>query len=170
MTSTPAAWRAWSARPLLALGLLGVLAGCASSVPHPTAKTALPTASTGSLRLSSSYPAYQVSEPIGITVSDSGSATYYALDSYSSCTIIHLQRLVNGAWQDAMPCASGQTASVVAIAPASNIPYTFAPGDAPGNPNAWTPGIYRAALLVSTHSNATNPSIAAYSTGFRVGG
>jgi hypothetical protein len=197
MTGLPAAWNARARKPaqvarrmvsatarrepaahalavrglggLATLAVLMAVVGCGTAQRRSTTPITVPTASAGTLHLASAYPVYQVSAPIGITVSDTGSTTFYSLDSYSSCTIIHLQRSVKGGWQDVLPCASGQRPSVVAIAPTSTIPYTLAPGDAPGNPNAWVPGIYRAVLMVSTRSDGANPTVVAYSTGFRVG-
>ena len=100
MTGLPAAWNARARKPaqvarrpvsatarrepaahalavrglggLATLAVLMAVVGCGTAQRRSTTPITVPTASAGTLHLASAYPVYQVSAPIGITVSDTG--------------------------------------------------------------------------------------------------
>jgi hypothetical protein len=164
-----------AARPTARRLVLGVclgiatLAGVAACGSKSTAKPVfLPTGSTSSLVLSADRATYGASDPIGVTLHNTGGQAYYALDGHSACTILRLQQQVGGSWQDVMPCTNGQPAKVLQIAPRSSVPFTFAPGNARGDPNAWTAGVYRVAVDVRTSASGSGPTATIFSAGFQV--
>jgi hypothetical protein len=113
---------------------------------------------------------YGVSQPIGVTVQNSGATGYYAQDGHSACTILELQQLVRGKWLDEMPCTSSQPPNLLVVAPHSSVPFTFAPGNARGDPNSWALGIYRVAMVLRTAPTDAVNIIQVYSTAFQVAG
>lgn len=147
----------------LALLLALVAAGCGST--HITVVT-VPTATHLSVTLTTDFASYSVSQAIGVTVTNAGKRALYAVDNHTQCTILQLQEQVRGAWTDIMPCNTGQPVNVLEVAPGSGVPYTLAPGNAHGNPNAWDPGVYRVALLLGTKADGSNLTTSVYSAGF----
>lgn len=147
--------------------VLASIAGCGAPRQH-VQQTPLPTATTLSVRIATDRSQYGISRPIGVTVQNTSGTTYYATDGHSACTIVQLQQLVKGVWQDMMPCASGQTPNVLTVAPRLSEPFTLAPGNNPNDANAWTPGIYRVALSANAKPDNTGQEIQAYSAAFQV--
>ncbi|GAC1454294.1 MAG: hypothetical protein PVSMB4_14920 [Ktedonobacterales bacterium] len=130
----------------------------------------LPTGTAGNVILRTDELRYRISQPVGATISNVSKTTYYAMDGQSGCTILHLQELVGTVWRDVMPCATGQPPTVLALAPKSSEPLTFAPGNAPDNANAWQPGVYRLALAIGTTPSGSDATTLVYSPGFEIAG
>lgn len=146
--------------------VLASMAACGASRPHIQAP--LPTATTLSVRVTTDRAQYGTSRPIGVTVQNASGTAYYATDGHSACTIVQMQQLVRGAWQDIMPCTSRQPPNVLTISAKLSEPFTLAPGNDPHDANAWLPGTYRVTLLVNTKRDSTGQAIQAYSAGFRI--
>lgn len=157
-------WRACAAC-LLGAALFGATSCGINAQYHPVA---LPTGTTFSVLLTTDRNHYGINQPIGVTVQNTSATTYYAADSQSACTIVQLQQLIKSDWQNVMPCTTGQSPTVLLIAPRSSVPLTFAPGNTNDDPNAWQPGTYRVALPVLTKPDSSGPMIQIYSAAFQV--
>jgi hypothetical protein len=128
----------------------------------------LPPGTTLSLAVTTDLPMYDSARPIGVTVRNASSATYYVRDRQSECTIVQLQMLVHSTWQTVMPCGSGDPVHTRVITPHLTEPFTLAPGNAPGDPNLWTTGVYRILITASTSADGSGHSIIIYSAGFQI--
>lgn len=148
-----------------ALVLALLAAGCGSA--H-TAAVVLPTATRSSVAITTDFASYSVSQAIGVTVMNSAKVAYYGADNHTECTVLQLQEQVRGVWTDILPCATGQQADVLEIAPGAGVPYTLAPGNAHDSPNAWDPGVYRVALLFGAKADGSNLTTTVYSAGFQI--
>ena len=151
---------------LIVLIVLAGTVGCATASHR--AATPLPTGTAQSLSLSTGQTVYHPYQPFGITLLNASSGTYYALDGHSDCTIVELQMLVGADWQTIMPCSSASPPRALAISAHLAEPFTFAPGNARDNPNAWATGTYRVLLSVATKPDGTGGALVVYSAGFRV--
>lgn len=170
-------------RGLLALGcaLIVVLAGCgvtarggdglsptAASPATPTAaasaSAATHTATTsgptgGAVTLSLGAQSYATTDRIVITIRNGG-ATLYVQQHNTSCSMISLQRLVNGVWQPVFPCVNSFPHPTVSrVAADSSVAVPLVPvvtGDAEGTGGVtWPAGTYRATLLYTTSQTAS---------------
>jgi hypothetical protein len=148
------------------VGLIAALAACGGTPPKPLAT--LPSGSTGSVKLQSDLTAYRTTQPIGITLHNTGKTTYYVQTGQSECTPVQMQRQVGATWQNVMPCSATAQSHVSAITPGLAEPFTFAPGNAPSDPNAWAPGVYRFALQLTTSANGAGATTLVYSAGVRI--
>lgn len=171
-------------RGLLALGcaLIVVLAGCgvtarggdglsptAASPATPTAaasaSAATHTATTsgptgGAVTLSLGAQSYATTDRIVITIRNGGGATLYVQQHNTSCSMISLQRLVNGVWQPVFPCVNSFPHPTVSrVAADSSVAVPLVPvvtGDAEGTGGVtWPAGTYRATLLYTTSQTAS---------------
>lgn len=165
----------WWSRPMLMgfIGLLGLVAVglVACSSDGSTSAAALPTATSGAISIMVDRASYSTSEPIGVTVVNRGHTTYYAVDGRSGCTYLQLQQYNQSKkmWVSVDGCTtSGITPQPQVIGKLSSLPFTLAPGDAPGNMNTWIPGLYRVVLQYGTKSDGSDASQLAYSAGFRI--
>ena len=153
--------------PALPLALLVTLvtAGCGTTHTTPVV---LPTATAQSVTLTTDFTTYSASQAIGVTVTNGSKRAYFAPDNHSECTVLQLQEQVRGVWTDVMSCNTGQPVTVLQVTPGPGVPYTLAPGNAKGNPNAWDPGVYRVALLLGTKADGSNLTTAVYSAGILI--
>jgi hypothetical protein len=165
--------REWAGRALaltcvgaLVLALVFMLAGCASS--SATVKVPVPTAAPGALQITVDRQHYTVSQPIGVTVKNTSTTDYYALDGQSACTFLQLQHYdaTRKVWVIVEGCERVSQANVLAIPAGLSEPFTLAPGTKASNPNAWDAGVYRIAIRYSPQSDAGGAAQAAYSAGF----
>jgi hypothetical protein len=150
----------------LGVALVTGATACGTASHHQP--TILPTASASQVTLTSDFTLYRASQPIGVTIQNTGSATYYAVDGRSECTILQLQLQVRSSWQNVMPCSTGQPVQVLQVAPHSSVPFTLAPGDSSDDRNLWIPGIYRVVLQLASTSNASAATQQVYSAGFQI--
>lgn len=150
----------------LGIGLLVGMTACGTAARGKP--IVLPTATSLSVIVTTDKLAYQVAQPMGVTVQNAGGSVYYVTDNHTACTIVQLQQLIAGAWQNVLSCSTGQPPHILEMPPHSSQPFTLAPGNATNNPNAWAPGVYRVALSLSTHPDGSGQPILVYSSGFQV--
>ena len=187
-------------RVLIALGsaLALVLAGCGTSpsggVNGPshaaTSTTATASASAGTSASSATATAsgatsgavtlmvgaaqYAVSDRIIVTIRNGSSATIYVQQHNTSCSMILLEHVVNGAWQPVLPCVNSFPHPTVGrVMPGASFSVQLVPivsGDAEATGGVqWPVGTYRAMLLYTT--SQTTPvaqGTASYSGTFAV--
>ncbi len=150
----------------LGVGLLVGVAACGTTAHSKP--IVLPTGTTLSVTLTTDARVYKVAQPIGVTVHNTSATAYFMTDGHSACTTVQLQQLVSAVWQNVLPCDTGQQPQLLQLAPHSSQPFTLAPGNAPGNPNAWAPGVYRVALTLSQRSDLSGQTLQVYSDGIQV--
>lgn len=151
---------AWALTAVLAL------AGCGQT--STVSAATIPTATTSTLTVTTNRTSYASADPIGVTVANRTSTTYYAVDGHTGCTILQLQRFdaTTKTWQNVNNCGDASAAQTQVIATGTAEPFTLAPG-ATTSANDWNPGIYRVGVQVSAQSDGSKP-LFAYSAGFRV--
>jgi hypothetical protein len=152
---------------LVSAALAGAAACNAGSQRHPAP---LPTGTSFSVSVTTDRAYYGINQPIGVTLQNTSATSYYAADGKSACTIVELQELIKGAWQDEMPCATGQAPTILLIAPHTSVPFTLAPGNARDDPNSWQPGTYRVALVLLTKPDPSGSTVQIFSAAFQVSG
>jgi hypothetical protein len=164
MRATPRRCAAFLAL-LVALFLL--LAGCSNSSGRLITP---PTATSGDLKLAPDRQSYSAHQPIGVTVTNGSSKSYYARDGLSACTYLQLEfyDTTKGSWLGVDGCTSPNAPQVRLLAPSASLPFTLAPGDSSNDPNAWVPGTYRIALQYGTASDGSGSLAVAYSSGFQI--
>lgn len=129
----------------------------------------IPTATSANIIVTTDFTTYHAGQAIGVSVRNVSPSAYFATDAHTACTIVTLQQSLRGQWVSLMPCQSGQSAHVLLIAVHSTVPYTLAPGNAAGNPNAWAPGVYRIALAFGLRPDGSDAGDhVVYSAGFTV--
>jgi hypothetical protein len=142
------------------------LASCA----HSTVPTiAIPTATSGDIRLAADRSRYSVSEPIGVTLSNVSGTNYFATTGRSACTFLQLEQWEGQAkgWTPVDPCTTNDPTQSLLITTGVQEPFSLAPGSH-SNPNAWQPGTYRVSLSYSAQSDGVTGAKIAYSSGFTI--
>ncbi|MGO8950572.1 MAG: hypothetical protein ACLQUY_23550 [Ktedonobacterales bacterium] len=166
MQRRPHPWLKLSGRVALAAILaLGSLAACSST--SVTSKL-LPTATAGDIKILVSQTQFNVSDPVGVTVTNTSNQTFYAVNGRSGCTFLQLQELdtAKNSWVSVSGCPAASP-TPLAITPQLSEPFTLAP-NSPSNENAWDPGTYRVALLYSASSDGSSSPLLAFSAAFTV--
>jgi hypothetical protein len=150
---------------LAALSVLGCLAACSTTT---ASGKSLPTATAGDIRIVVNQSQFNVSDPVGVMVTNSGNHTYYAVTGRSGCTFLQLQQYTaaTNTWQNVFGC-QGVNPATVEIAPQISEPFTLAPNSA-SNPNAWDPGTYRISLPYGIQADGSDTAIVAYSDAFTI--
>lgn len=152
-------------RAFLILGglVLALLMGACAT--QSTAQIALPTATSGAIRLTTDRTSYSTTQPVGVMLRNTSGSTYYAITGHQGCTYLVLQVYITTkkAWQDASFCQQDVAPQSLAITGNQTEPFTLAPGSNQ-NHNAWAPGTYRVALAISTSPTGTTTMV--YSNGF----
>lgn len=150
------------------LALAAVLCACSPS----SAKTPLPTPTTGAIQITLDRASYTSIEPIGVTVTNSSKTNYYALDALSGCTFLQLQfyDATHNAWTATLPCKENRQPAALLIAAGMTEPFTLPPGNSSSNANQWGPGLYRIGLTYGTQPDASGTVTMAYSPGFQITG
>jgi hypothetical protein len=148
------------------LGMLVTLAGCGTSA-H-TSATLLPAGTSGSITIQTDIAAYRTAQPIGVTIHNASKSTFYVQTGQSECTPLKMQRQVGTTWHTVMPCSASEQPQNAAVTPGLIEPFTFAPGNAPSDPNSWVPGVYRFALQLTTSADGSGTSTLVYSPGVRI--
>lgn len=150
---------------LLALTMLegcGHNAATGATVPPTVTTEPSHPAGTGTVTLRSDAPSYRGSDAISVTLSNQRVQTIQFPDHLTNCTVVLLQRNVNGSWESINLCKlmiatrmhsleSGQSLAVKLVAPA----------------NQWFPGLYRVRLSYSA-SQELSHTITIYSAIFQV--
>lgn len=182
--------RSW--RPVLVFGcaLAVLLAGCGvttaddtggtsstSTSPAAAAATATAAASgatSGTITLAVGASQYSASDRIVVTIRNDSGATVYAQQHNTSCSMILLERLVNGAWQPVYPCFDGfphPTIGQVAAGSTRTVPLIpVITGDVQAAGGIqWQAGTYRAMLTyVTNQTTAFSHGTNVYSATFSV--
>lgn len=156
---------------LAVLMLAASVAACNS--PVKANKVQLPAQTTGALQLTVDHSVYTITQPIGVTLTNTTKTVYYAVTGRSACTFFQLQEYnqKQGTWISVYGCNSVDTPVVRSIPPSASTPYTLAPGVVPASsPNVWETGIFRIALQYSQQNDGVTSSQVAYSQGFQIKG
>lgn len=124
---------------------------------------ALPTATTGPVTLSVDSTSYSTSDTISVTLTNRSSQTIYFFDHQTNCTVILLQRQVNGKWEDIDNCRLGRMSILQMLDAGQHLVVKLTAPN--GN---WPSGSYRATLSYST-SRQSSLQTTIYSAGFQVG-
>ena len=168
MQNTPHPWLRRA--PMVALaGILilaiGGLTACGGSTARAKPSAA---ATTGSIQIAVSLTRFNISDPIGVTVTNTSANTYYAVTGRSGCTFLQLQQLdpAKNSWVNVFGCPAPNPVPL-SITPHISEPFTLAP-NSPDNENAWDPGTFRVGLPYSTSSNGTTSPLAAFSAAFTI--
>lgn len=145
--------------------MLALLAGCKSQ----DSAVVQPTATKMTVEITLQNTRYEVSEPLGILIKNTGSTDVYALDGQAACTILQLQQYVlqTKSWVKIDRCLDTVQPHVLVLHPGMSEPFTLAPGSA-SDPNAWEPGVYRIAITFSKQSDGASAAQVAYSQGFTI--
>jgi hypothetical protein len=153
------------------VGLL-ILAALAACTPRATTAAVVPTGSAGKLRLTTDRSLYHLSEPVGVTISNTSGTAVYATDGRSACTFLELQRYdtASRSWVTTEPCRSAEPLHTLLIPGSVSEPFTFAPGDDSQDPNRWAGGVYRVVLIYTTTADGSGSSSIIYSPGFVISG
>jgi hypothetical protein len=146
---------------------IALLPGCgqnfSSTGTNPPSPTPASTVSTGPVTLHVGAKFYHPGDTIEVTLSNTGTSTIYFPDHLTNCTVIELQRQVNGSWEIVQRCLlmiptrwhtldAGQSLTVKLV-PASN--------------HQWVAGLYRATLSYRTSLEVGTPT-PIYSSEFQV--
>ena len=150
---------------IAALSVLGCLAACSTTT---VSSKPFPTATAGDIRITINQSQFNVSDPVGVMVTNTGNNTYYAVTGRSGCTFLQLQEYTatTTTWKNVFGC-QGVNPTAVQITPQISEPFTLAPNSA-DNPNAWDPGTYRVSLPYGTQAGGNDSSLVAYSGVFTV--
>lgn len=116
-------------------------------------------AAAGAVTLSVGASRYAASDRIVVTIHNGGDTSIYAEQHNTSCSLILLERLVNGAWQPVYPCNNGFPHPTVSqLAAGSTQAVQLVPivtGDAAAAGSEWQAGTYRAGLSYVTSQAAS---------------
>ncbi len=143
----------------------------ASSPPTGTGTAVSPTvmtepshpAETGFVTLRTDALSYRSSDTISVTVSNQRSQTIHFLDHRTNCTVVLLQRNVNGSWESLNLCKLMIVTRVHTLEPGQSLLVKLI---APAN--QWLPGLYRINLSYEA-SQDSSYMITIYSAVFHVG-
>jgi hypothetical protein len=152
---------------VVGLASLFLLAGCQANASNANTKS---TATTGPVRVALDHSAYGVSDPIGVTVSNTSKTVYYSLDGKSACTILQLQRYDSSKKQWATTYACTVASPVQALQVPANFsePFSLTPASS-SDENSWQKGTYRVAVIYSDNADGKSGAQTAYSATFNIG-
>ena len=148
-------------------------ATASASASAATATATASGATSGAVTLSVGAGQYSASDRVVVTIRNGGDTTIFAQQHNTSCSLILLERLVNGAWQPVYPCNDGFPHPTVGEIAAGNAKVVqlvpIVTGNAEGIGGQWQAGTYRAALSYVTSQTASfNQGTIAYSGIFTV--
>ena len=162
----PARWLVLAAMTLLVTAHLTACSlGSAKGV-------ALPTATPGDIQISVDHKSYALNQVIGVTISNTATATdYYAMTGKSVCTYLQLEEYNSGkkTWVSVDGCQTADQPHLLLIQHASSLPFTLAPSSS-ANQNQWEAGTYRVSLQYTSDSTGSGGFQTAYSAGFTISG
>lgn len=156
---------------LLSVGVLA-LAGCGSTAQVQA--TALPTATNLPITVTVDHTSYNIAQPIGVTVANTGKNVEYATDNYFACTIVMLQRYDTTAhqWQTLDACGAGHRTQAYLLPVGISEPFTLTPQSGTKQNGAkqsdWQTGTYRVGVRYSSSSDGISKASTAYSAGFSI--
>lgn len=164
------------------------LGACRASAPPAGARTATPNStgtphaqgttsatpgtgpSSGPVTVAVDRSRYPSGAAVTVTIHNGQSAPVYALDNHSDCTVVELERWVNGAWVGEASCVNQQPRPHVVTIEAGGVLSEMVPGvnNLTGDP--WPAGTYRASFAYATSPDqAIGQGSIAYSGSFVVG-
>lgn len=148
----------------------------ATATIHTPTATPKPSSATGQIRLIPGAARYSASDVITVTIHNGTSRTAYAMAHFTDCSIILVQRNVEGSWVPLNQCADGNPHPFVSqIGPGTETAVQLTSSSASSDAQAsatsgWPAGIYRAELTyTSSQSAAFSGGATIYSTIFVVG-
>lgn len=149
---------------LCSIFVIGMVAGCKT-----TGTTTVPTATKSAVQITLQNVRLDVSEPLGILVTNTGSTDLHAIDGKAACTFLQLQQYDSEkkSWVSRDQCRNAASSHVLTIRAHMSEAFTLAPSSA-SNPNSWEPGVYRIALSFSTNRDGTSGAQVTYSQGFTI--
>jgi hypothetical protein len=114
---------------------------------------------------------YAPADTIIATVHNGPTAPIFARNQYSNCTLVSLERWVNGTWQVQAPCRNAlPTPHPLKIAPGAVLTQQLAPGQSDYAPDLWQVGTYRIAFAyIASADQPFGQSTVVYSAHFAVG-
>jgi hypothetical protein len=116
-----------------------------SVTPH-TSATAQPTSGPGQVTVAVDKTHYAPTDTITVTILNGLAAIISTTDHQTNCTIVTLERLVNGAWQPEGACRLMTPTRVVPISPGTTVQQLSS--------SAWPTGTYRVAFRYFTEPDA----------------
>lgn len=113
---------------------------------------------------------YAASEMLTIVIGNGFSSAITATDHHTDCTMVTLERQVNGVWQPVGRCLIMSATRMIPIAGGQSVKQTLTPQSG-ATASAWAAGAYRVAFGYSVGSDTTTPGsgATAYSATFTIG-
>ncbi|MBF6590784.1 MAG: hypothetical protein IVW57_09685 [Ktedonobacterales bacterium] len=148
----------------------GATSGAASLTPIPNT-----TVTPGQLTTTSDRSRYSLCDTIQVVIANGLQASVTAADHQTSCSLVTLQRLVNGTWAPQGRCPLETPTRLYEIAPGTAIAQQLTPGSGSFSrtgASGWAAGTYRIAFTyftgsASSRASRQNPPI--YSATFTIG-
>jgi len=112
---------------------------------------------------------YTTTDVIAVTVRNQLGSDVFAPDHQTSCTVVQLQIMNNGAWQNQGGCSLGMATRLIPIKAGSSMAVTLAPGAGQIRTKPWPAGSYR--IVFTYHVGSAAPTSAGetvYSAPFTV--
>ncbi|HEX6798425.1 MAG TPA: hypothetical protein VF116_12015 [Ktedonobacterales bacterium] len=148
-------------------------ATASASASAATATATASGATSGAVTLSVGAGQYSASDRVVVTIRNGGDTSIFVQQHNTSCSLILLERLVNGAWQQVYPCNDGfphPTVGEVAAGSAKVVQLVpLVSGNAEATGSQWQAGTYRAALsYVTSQTTSFSQGTVVYSSTFAV--
>ena len=142
-----------------------------TSATPPTSATPATTATAGPVTLALGKPQYAPADTIVVTVHNDLATPIFARDERSDCTLVDLERWVNGSWQIEAPCVNMvPRPTIIQLAPGAVLTQQLAPGQSDSSGGAWSAGTYRIAFAYVTSADQPfGQSKVVYSAGYTIG-
>jgi hypothetical protein len=114
---------------------------------------------------------YAPADTIVVTIHNGLAAPIFARAGRSDCTLVDLDRWVNGSWQIEAHCGNAlPTPHALRIAPGAVLTQQLAPGQSDFAPDLWLAGTYRIAYpYVTSPDQPVGQGTVVYSASFVVG-
>jgi len=149
--------------------IIGTVMGAAFLLSCGTGSTGtnepppLPTATEGPVTLGVGATSYHPDATFEVTLSNRDNQTIYFADQLTNCSVILLQRQVNGNWEDMDNCGLGILSAWHTLDPGKQLTVKLAPHAG----EHWPAGLYRARVRYRPSNNFSS-LITIYSAGFEV--
>ena len=130
--------------------------GAASGTPRASA-TPRPTSGPGQVTVAVDKTHYAPTDTITVTILNGLATTISTTDHQTNCTVVMLERLVNGAWQPVGACRLMTPTRVVPISPGTTVQQLGS--------TAWPAGTYRVAFRYFTEPDGESGQATASAQG-----
>jgi hypothetical protein len=136
-----------------------------------TGVTPTTAATSGPVTLALGKPRYALADTIEVTIHNGLHTPIFARNEHSDCTLVDLERWVNGTWQVEAPCVNMvPKPTIIQLAPDADLTQRLAPGQSDVSSGSWPIGTYRVALAyVMSAGQPFGQSTVAYSANFNIG-